>query len=80
MKRVRNYYKLLLFILFSAVAVNAQTSKVTPAMSADPQKDAVSAEFVTHVKAYVAAREKIDTALPPMPVKATAEQIEEHKT
>ena len=79
MKRVRNYYKLLLFTVFLAASVSAQTSKVTPAMSADPQKDAVSAEFVTRAKAYVAAREQIDNALPPMPAKATAEQIEEHK-
>jgi hypothetical protein len=80
MKGVRNYYKLLLIIALSAVATAAQTAKLSPTISADPQKEAIAAEFSTRAKAYVAAREKIDGALPPMPKQATAEQIEEHKT
>lgn len=80
MKGVRNCYKLLLIMALSAVAAAAQTAKVAQKMSADPQGEAVAAEFVTRVKAYVEAREKIDGALPPMPTQASAEQIEEHKT
>lgn len=84
MKGVRNCYKLLLIISLSVFAAAAQTTKqpakLSSTMSADPQKDAIGAEFATRAKAYVAAREKIDSALPPMPKQATAEQIEEHKT
>ena len=75
MGNVRKYYIQLAIVLLSVVAFAAQTTVIPSTVSSS---DVIS-QFEKSAQEYADLREKIEETLPPLPKKATAEEIEAHK-
>ena len=77
MKSVRKYYSI---IVISALFIFSgyQTTFAQSALSPKDQK--IVTDFERRAKNYSELRERIESGLPKMPVDATPEQIEAHKT
>lgn len=75
MARVPNLYILVLVIIASSVAVEAQTNLPTVPVA----NKVAQSEFENRVRQYTSRREALERELPELPKKATAQQITTHK-
>lgn len=76
MKNVIKHYSLLIFLTIGFVVIpiiiKAQNTQ-------SPQDKLIITNFENQIKDYSKLREKVETGVPALPKKATAEQIEAHK-